>query len=148
MLGVAYRRPNDAKWFVRCGDEQECGTRVADIKAAERGRRHERHLASDQHAEHVEIAARYDVPKTLSIELDGYTHKITRRKTSRGVSVTQTHISDDDVVDGNDPTSFPTEADAVAYIVDQLSDCRWLDPCEQVRATYKSVLEALRVDGA
>jgi hypothetical protein len=138
---------NTSKWFTRCGDEQACSTRVADAASAERDRRNERHLASAEHAKAVEIASRYDVPKTLTIVLDGYTHKITRRTTTRGVSVKQSYVHDSEV-ESNTPATFLTEADAVAYIVDQIAEQRDYTTCKAGRDAYRSVLESLRVDGA
>jgi hypothetical protein len=87
------------------------------------------------------------VPKTLTIALDGYTHKITRRTTTRGVSVKQSYVYGGEV-ESDSPATFPTEADAVAYTIDQITDLRWLTVCEVGREAYKSVLESLRLGRA
>lgn len=119
-LGIAYRRPNNAKWFVRCGDEQECGTRVADIKAAESDRSNERHLASDQHAKAVVVASGYHLPKTVSYERDnGASVTFARRRTSRGCNVTVTRNDGNGVV-RVERWAMTTEEDAVAAVVSEL----------------------------
>jgi hypothetical protein len=150
QTGVVYKDyPFTGKqpWRTRCGDEQACSTRVADAASVESNRRNERHLASAEHVKAIETASRYDVPKTLTIALDGYTHKITRRTTTRGVSVKQSYVYDGEV-ESDSPATFPTEADAVAYTIDQITDLRWLTVCKVAREAYKSVLESLRVGGA
>jgi hypothetical protein len=118
--GTVYRRPNNAKWFVRCGDEKVCGTRVADTKAAESDRSNERHLASEQHAEAVVVASGYDLPKTVRYERDnGASVTFARRRTSRGCNVTVTRDDGNGVV-RVERWAMTTDEDAVAAVVSEL----------------------------